>query len=138
MEYYRVAWEDRDSTRIDSVLAADYQGVSTDLESGTPEVLTFTKSDEIRAVHNMKNDTHISNVTVDLGPSSSWTRTSSVSDPPEWAVMIINAFTILVQENAGSDMAVNSTHTSMEFKLKPTVSGTDTTWQIIRWSEVHN
>src|SRR5262245_44853871 len=51
VEYLRLSWEKRDSTRADSVLASDYQGTSTDTQTGGTTTLSFVKSDEIRALH---------------------------------------------------------------------------------------
>jgi hypothetical protein len=100
------------------------------------ETLTFTKSDEIRAVHNMKLDADLTRVTVDLGHSSSWIRDSYAGDPPGWAVLTVPTSHILLSYASGSDLAT-SINSSNEFKLKPIVSGADTTWQIVRWKEIH-
>jgi hypothetical protein len=75
---------------------------------------------------------------VDFGPSNSWIRTSYESDPPDWAVVIIPSTTILLSYTIGIDVAVLPSNDQNLFKLKPTVAGTDTTWQIIRWQEIHN
>lgn len=137
VEYYRLAWENRDSTRVDSVLAAGYQGTSTEI-GPNPVTLSFVKSDEIRALHNMKDDVSITQVTLDFGPPSSWTQTSDPGDPPGWALVIVHNFQILINRYGGSDLAVSSSSgTTMEFKLEPTASGTDTTWQIVRWKETY-
>jgi hypothetical protein len=135
--YYAAAWEDRDSTRIDSVLAADYQGTSSDL-GPSPETLSFVKSDEVRAVHQMKMDVDLTSVVVNFGPSSSWTRDSYPSDPADWAVIYIPSVQIELHSTSGADVVVSASRTTNEFKLKPTVSGADTTWEIVRWEEVHH
>ena len=136
VEYYRLAWETRDSTRIDSVLAVDYQGTSTEI-GANPQMLSFVKSDEVRAVHAMKSDATITSVIVDLGPLNSWIRTSFAGDPPDWAVVIIPNPAISLRYADGSELAVSPSNEEVEFKLKPTAAGLDTTWQIIRWKEVH-
>ena len=136
VEYYRVAWENRDSTRVDSVLAVDYEGTSTDIGS-TTETLSFVKFDEIRAVHRMKDDPNLVRVEVLLGPSSSWTRTSYASDPPEWVVVLVPGADIRVLLANGDILAVSSSRGNNEFKLKPVASGPDTTWEIVRWEEIH-
>jgi hypothetical protein len=135
---YVTAWENRDSSRVDSVLADDYQGTSTDLASGTPEVLTFTRSDEIRAVHGLRDDANLTLVDVNLGPSGSWTRTSYIGDPPDWAVMITPHVQVILRFVNGDEVVVNPAQTSNEFKLKPVATLPDTIWEIVRWSEMHN
>lgn len=134
---YRLAWENRDSTEVQLVLADDYEGTSTDVSSGGPEILTFTKSDEVRAVHSIKADATVNRVTVNFGPMSSWTRDSYPVDPPGWAVIIVHNVQVIIHSNIGNDLVVSPYATSNEFKLKPTVTGADTTWQIVRWSEMH-
>jgi hypothetical protein len=135
-EYYRLAWQSRDSTRIDSVLADDYQGTSIDMGS-TTETLTFTKSDEIRAVHNMKDDQNLVSVSVDFGPQNYWRLDSHLEDPPEWVVVIIDNPYIRLSWASADEVFVSPNSTSEEFKLRPLASGPDTTWEIVRWKEVH-
>ena len=130
--YYATAWQNRDSTRVDSVLAADYQGTSTD----PPLTLSFVKYDEIRALHYMALDTDLTSVQVNLGPPSSWIRDSYSSDPPDWTVILVPNAQIQLRYSTGVDVVVNNA--TNKFKLKPTVVGSDTTWEIIRWEEFHN
>jgi hypothetical protein len=138
VEYYRLAWQDRDSTRIDSALTADYQGTSTDI-GVISETISFIKSDEIRATHAMKNDDTLRSVSVDFGPSSSWTRTSYAGDPPDWSVVVVPSSAITLMYANGDVITVSPSNDQNLFKLKPTtVVGTDTTWQVIRWQEIHN
>jgi hypothetical protein len=135
--YYKTAWENRDSTRIDSVLAVDYQGTSIDI-GPTTETLSFVKSDEIRAAYGMANDLELSLVEVNLGSSGSWNRTSYASDPPDWAVIIIPHSQIILRFVNGDEIVVSPYRDSNEFRLKPVATTPDTTWQIVRWTETHN
>jgi hypothetical protein len=136
VEYLRVSWQERDSTRADSVLAADYQGTSTEVGS-SPSTLSFVKSDEIRALHNFKDDNSVTKVTMDFGPTGSWIPEIR-PDHPDWVVVPIRQFTILINRNSGSDDAVSSSNsTTIEFKTRPVTSGSQTLWEVVRWTEVH-
>jgi hypothetical protein len=130
---YAIAWERRDSTMIDTVLTDDYAGTSVDMTDPSPAMLTFTRADEVRAVGGIALDPNVSRVIVDLG--TAWTLFSEPGDPPGWMTLQITAATISIRYTSYNDL---STHSTLEFKLKPIASGADSTWKIIRWSEVHN
>ncbi len=136
MNDYRVAWVNRDSSRIDSVLSDDYQGTSTEIGTN-PSTLTFFKSDEIRAVRNMEGDSNLLSVSVSFGPSSSWIRDSDPGDPPGWVVLHVPDVSIRLLWASSNEIIVSPSSTDNEFKLKPVALGTDTTWEIVRWKEVH-
>jgi hypothetical protein len=131
---YKLAWERRDSTMIDSVLTDDYVGSSVDMTDPSSGTLTFTRSDETRALGGIKLDALINSVTITLPDPSSWARHHDLGDPPEWVTFVVSYVSILVTRTDTMDYA---THTHVEFKVKPIASASDTTWKIIRWSEVH-
>jgi hypothetical protein len=138
VEYLRLAYENRDSTAADTVLADDYQGNSTD-HGTTTTTLSFVKSDEIRALHGLKDDLEITKIGMNWGTPTSWILDQYAGDPPDWVVVKISAPNILVQKTTGSDLAVSSTNlTTFEFKTKPVVSGSQTLWEVVRWTEIHN
>lgn len=130
---YALAWERRDSTMIASVLTDDYAGTSVDMTDPSPATLTFTKSDEIRAVGGLALDSGVSRVDVNLG--GPWIRINSPGDPPEWK--IIQRTGVMLSITYANSNDLHSNNSTLEFKLKPIASGSDTTWKIIRWSEVH-
>jgi hypothetical protein len=132
-----MAWERRDSTEIQLVLADDYEGTSTDISAGGPEILTFTKSDEVRAVHNMRADATLTRMEVNFGPMSSWIPDSYAGDPQGWVVLHVHDVSIRLLWASGDEVVVSPSSTDNEFKLKPVALGTDTTWQIVSWKEVH-
>jgi hypothetical protein len=133
---YRIAWERRDSTMIDSVLTDDYVGTSVDQTDPSPATLTFTRSDETRALGGIQLDPLITSVRIDFNDSSSWSRTSDPSDPSDWVTISVFHPSILVTRSDANDL--KSTNSQLEFKLKPTGSAPNTAWKIIRWSEVHS
>lgn len=132
--YYKAAWENRDSTRVDSVLADDYAGASTDL-SGTS---TFSKADEIRIMRRMHEDPNVTGVVVDLRNPATWIRQSYAGDPPDWIALDLPSPRIEVFYVFDEILADQSTF--MEFKFRPAsparASPTDTLWSIVRWTEL--
>jgi len=132
---YKLAWQLRDSTMIDSVLTNDYAGASVDMADPPSGTLTFTRSDETRALSGIQRDPSITSVSIDLPDPSLWTRTSDPGDPPGWVTITGLRPSIRIFRSDGADVASTGSH--MDFKLKPITSGPDTTWKIIRWYEVH-
>jgi hypothetical protein len=137
VEYLRHAWADRDSVHADSVLAPDYQGTSTELGSN-PTTLSFVRSDEIRALYNLKDDPDVKRLTMDFGPSTSWVVPEPYpGDPPDWVVVRVNTPNITL-ETIANTFVVSSSNTTFEFKAKPVTTGSQTLWEVVRWLEVHN
>ncbi len=137
VEYLRLSWEKRDSTRADSVLADDYQGTSTD-NGTTVTTISFVKSDETRALHGLKDDTNITSLSMSFGPQQSWRLDQYPNDPPDWVVVIIDNPYIQLRSVSGNDFDVSPDKTSFEFKTMPVVEGSRTLWQVVRWEEIHN
>ncbi|MGE5179190.1 MAG: hypothetical protein ACM3PF_08880 [Bacteroidota bacterium] len=130
----KYAWERRDSTRTKLIYADDYMGTSTDQADNS--TLTFAKNQEVAAVAAMEQSTHVTRVTMDLKPAT-WNRFRYVSDPPGWTAIQMNGVNIQVDDNQYGTMVANN-DAFFEFKLKPaSVSGPDTTWAIVRWTELH-
>src|SRR5712671_5405190 len=138
VEYLRAAWENRDSTRADTVYTADYQGTSTDQSDPIPSTLSFAKSDEVRAIGGLQLDPVITTVSLDFHDSTTWITESFPGDPPDWVVVTVpNKPTILVTKSNAADLKVTGTD-RFEFKTQPVTAGGQTLWQIVRWTEVHN
>jgi hypothetical protein len=133
--YYKAAWENRDSTRIDSVVAADYVGTSSLHGSPLPD---FSQADEIRAVGGIELDPEVFGVSINLGSPSLWIRQTYASDPAGWIALDLPHVDVRVYTTS-ADLVAN-TATFMEFKLRPTTpaptSPTDTLWSIVRWTEI--
>jgi hypothetical protein len=133
---YKTAWERRDSVAVMAILDPSYQGTSVDQTDPSSGTLLFSRHDEVRVVEGMLVDPEIINVVVDLRAQATWIRSAYESDPPGWATIAIPNPRVEVTTT------VNTYVTGMilmEFKLKPTpISGstTDTTWAIVRWTEV--
>ncbi len=131
---YALAWERRDSTMIDSVLTDDYAGTSVDMTDPLPATLMFTRADEIRAVGGLALDLYVSSVAVSLG-TGPWIRLTNVGDPPEWVTLQRTGVMLSITNSHFNDL--HSNNSTLEFKLKPIVSASGTTWKIIHWSEIH-
>jgi hypothetical protein len=139
VDYLKLAWANRDSTHADSVLASDYQGTSTDNGETVITTISFVKSDEMRALHGLKDDPAITSLSMDFGPQLSWRLDQYPNDPADWVVVIIdNPYIQLRTVNGLNDFDVSPSRTSFEFKTKPVVEGSRTLWQVVRWEEIHD
>lgn len=132
------AYVRRDSVATAAVYDDFYVGTSTDLSSPTP-IPAFSKSDEVRHVGRLKRDPLLVSVYLDLGAPSSWQRLSSdISDPPGWAIIQINSWTVRI-EDIGSATTRQAMNHIMEYRFKPAPSDSaDTTWTVVRWTEFAN
>jgi hypothetical protein len=131
---YTLAWERRDSTMIDSVMADDYTGSSVDMSDPSSGTLTFTKSDETRALGRFQLDSRIRSIEILFSEPSTWTRFHDLADPVGWVTLTIPQSSIRVFWVNGMDAVA---HTQLEFTVEAIASASDTTWKIVRWSEVH-
>jgi hypothetical protein len=132
-----MAYVARDSTEYKSLYDSSYVGTSTDLNDppGT-QVSTFRFSDEVAHIAAFARSTTIVSVVLDFGPSSSWTRLAS-DDPshPEWAMIQLGPWRLEVYDGATA-YTTQATY-PMIFAFNPTVAAPgDTTWKIVRWTEV--
>ncbi|HMI31549.1 MAG TPA: hypothetical protein VK527_07410 [Candidatus Limnocylindrales bacterium] len=136
LENLRRAYTTRDSMGYDSLFDASYVGTSTDASGPGPVVLTFTKADERHHVSALARTSTI--VGVDLRFPVSMSRSTDLSDPPGWAT-VQQAGTSLEIDDGGTSYLINPSE-FMEFKFTPTTpspgSPTDTTWHIVRWTEI--
>lgn len=132
------AYVRRDSVETAAVYDVVYEGTSTDASSSTP-VLTFTRADEIHHVGILMRTATIVTVNLDLGSPATWQRLPAYAgDPADWAVIPIFASTIRI-EDIGTATTHYATNEPMEFAFKPTVAAPgDTTWKVVRWTEVAN
>lgn len=137
VEFLRVAWERRDSTKADTVYTDDYQGSSIDQTDPSPSALSFAKSDEVRAIGGLQLDSKITAVRMDFKDSTAWRTESFPSDPPDWVVVTVSKPEIGVQRSDANDLKVTGSQ-EFQFKTKPVTVAGQTLWQIIHWEEVHN
>jgi len=132
LENLRRAYTTRDSTGYDSLFDPRYQGTS--IQSGMP-LIAFTYSDERRHIGALANAASITSVELFFPPL---TRTTDLGDPPGWATIQVQ--NVLLQVNDGTSSLNLEPDETMEFKFAPTTpsagSPTDTTWHVIRWTEI--
>ena len=138
VEYLQLAWQDRDSVRADSVLNVEYQGTSAEIGTTNPGTLSFVKSDEIRALHNLKENPDVSKLEMTFPPQASWILDQYLGDPLDWVVVKVNGPSIKLTESDGDILTVSPSNTTFEFKARPITSGAQTLWEVVRWLEVHN
>jgi hypothetical protein len=139
VEYLRLAWQDRDSTHADSVLAGDYHGTSTDEGTTGTTTLSFLKSDEMNALHRLKDELTITSLTMDFRQPGSWSLEQYPGDPPDWVVVKVENPNIQMNTtNNNTIYTVSPNKTTFEFKTTPVTSGSQTLWQVVRWEEIHD
>ncbi len=131
------AYVARDTTEYILLFDGNYQGSSIDQTDPSPQPTLFTKADEAHHIASLVKSTTVTDVELDLKPEL--LRFSDGGDPPGWAT--IQNPVLRLQINDGPSSYIISVATeSMEFKFIPTTpdstSPTDTTWKIIRWTEV--
>lgn len=135
----KYSWELRDSVRTKVIYDDAYEGTSTDNRNGGP-TLTFTKDQEVHTVWAMGKSQDVQSVSFRLRPESTWVRLSYPTDPAGWTAIQLQGVDIQVEDlSMGTLIANNSSF--FEFRFVPTLdasSPTDTTWKIVRWTEIKN
>ena len=140
MYAYKTAYEHRDSTKMEEIYDDNYQGESIDQSNpGSIEHLFFDKATEVSSVGAMAKAFTISNVTLQLPPAL--LRETDLSDPPGWAMINLGVSTVHLEvSDGGTTRFIESNKESFIFKFIPatpdSTSPTDTTWKIVRWSEI--
>ncbi|HZE19224.1 MAG TPA: hypothetical protein VE402_03805 [Candidatus Angelobacter sp.] len=130
----QIAYSTRDSSGYDSLFDAAYVGTSFDRIS--VNVLSFTKGDESRHIRALAMTHTITSISLVFPPAL--LRYTDSADPPGWATVPVNGMTLEINDSPTS-LNLPSGET-MEFKFHPIApspgSPTDTTWHIVRWSEL--
>src|SRR5258705_3562762 len=131
----RTAYTGKDSTEYKLLFDQDYLGTSVDLRTQSPiDSLTF--ADEARHISALAQRSGIAVVELQLTPTL--VRSVDPGDPPGWA-LIQNPIQSLAIYDGPYSIFVEVGNETMEFRFIPTpdsTSPTDTTWKIIRWSEI--
>lgn len=135
MQNLSTAWHNRDSSETLQLYAPDYIGTSTDVTDNTS--LNFTRDAEVGVVGALRRTASITTVNLILPAESTWTHTTYQGDPASWRAIQFPAAAVIVQVyDPNGDWEAKSS-TFLEFKFRPvSVSGADTTWGIVRWTEV--
>jgi hypothetical protein len=132
----KYSWERRDSVRTREIYDDMYEGRSTDVD-GT---ILFSKDQEVAVVWAMGRNQDILRVTFALQPQNTWLRLNYATDPAGWTAIQLPGVNIQVDDVVHGTLTASSM-SFFEFKLKPTLdaaSPTDTTWKIVRWTEIKN
>jgi len=132
------AYEARDSVETLAVYDPTYEGRSTDLASPRPDIV-FNRADEIHHVRALHDNPDIVSVAVEFGPPSTWFRLPpDNTDPSDWAILQINSANVEIMD-IGTATLHQAKNSMMLYSFKPTVAAPgDTTWKIIKWTEVRN
>ena len=132
-----LAYSSRDTTEYPALFDASYTGTSADASPGGGVPLNFTKSDEMAHIRGLKRSASITRISLTFPQVIQ--RYNDLSDPPGWATIQMSNVAGEIDDNPTS---YTFSADLMEFKFVPTTpaagSPTDTTWKIIRWSEIRN
>ena len=141
LDNYRQAYESRDTTQMKLVYDDLYTGWSIDQTQPTgSQRADFTKADEVAAVARLARRPSITSVSLQF--SGNLTRSTDLGDPPGWATIQTTFVGLSINDSERNItyLLVTSGET-LEFKFKPktpdSTSPTDTTWQIVQWSEFY-
>jgi len=139
LDALRIAYQNKDTLEMKVLYHDQYDGTSIDNTDAVPTLLHFTKADEVAHVVALARSTAIGSITVFAAPNSQ--RYDDSADPVGWAT-IDNPYMTIEISDATATHLVDVAHIAMKFKFIPTTpapsSSTDTTWKIIRWTEVRN
>jgi len=131
------AYAKRDTAELALVYDDAYQGTSLDADDWSPETLTFTKRDEIEHVATLARTSSVASVAVSLNPVLR--RYSDGADPAGWATLE-NPIRAVEITDGPTLYNVYLSYETVTYTFVPTTpdasSPTDTTWKIIRWTEV--
>ncbi len=132
-----IAYSSRDSVEYKLLFHDNYQGSSLDQGNPLPQLLTYTKADEARHIAALAKSTTVSSVDLQLVPMLY--RFTDMGDLPGWATISNPVFRLSIFDGPETYEIIPSEEL-MEFKFIPrtpdSTSPTDTTWKIIRWTEV--
>ena len=141
LDALQIAYSHKDTTFTKTIYDSTYIGFSEDLsDPKAPPPISTTYDSEIAHVAALARAPTISDVSMNLGPSTTWTRlTSDDISHPEWAVIQITSTFVRISVTDGPDTyLVTGDAEFLEFKFVPTLDSTsqsDTLWKIIRWKE---
>lgn len=133
------AYTSRDSAEYKLLFHDSYQGTSLDQRDPSPYPLTFTKADEAQHIAALARDPSL--MGVDLQLVASLVRFTDAGDPTGWAT-IQNPIARLSILGFPDSYTITPAEETIEFRFIPktpdSASPTDTTWKIIRWTEIAN
>lgn len=133
-----MAYVESDSIQTKIVYDEFYEGTSIDPSAPIP-LFNFTRANEVSHVKNLHDDPNIVSIFLDLGAPGTWERLGgNASDPPGWAIIPIPSQKIRIEDIARFTIW-ESVNRVIEYTFKPTVSSPgDTTWTVVRWTEIAN
>jgi hypothetical protein len=133
------AYTSRDSVEYKLLYDDAYLGISRDAVFYPVTIDSFSKNDEARHISALARALDVVHVDLDFGPSSTWTRFPYAGGNPDWATILVHNPRVAIFLGSGDDFQVSGVDL-FEFSFAPTTpapaSPTDTTWQIVRWTEV--
>ena len=139
LDALRIAYQDGDTNEIKVLYHDQYDGTSIDQTDPTPTLVTFTKADEVAHVSALARSASVANITMTM--MNNRIRFDDPADPVGWAT-IQNPIASIQIADVTTTRNVDIAGETMVFKFIPTTpapsSPTDTTWKIIRWTEVRN
>jgi len=139
--YLAHVYSSRDTVAIRSLYDFTYMGESRDLnDPPASQLLTFSYADEVEHVVALRKKPTITDVVLTFGGTLVRLGSDDVSHP-EWAKIQIPGNNIRLEIiDAVDTHSLSSPGITEAFSFAPTTpdstSATDTTWKIVRWSEV--
>jgi len=137
LDALQLAYQARDTNEIKVIYHDQYDGSSIDQTDPVPALVNFLKAGEVAHVSALRRSSAVQNIFLTSAPNR--VRFDDAADPVGWAT-IMNPF-VGIQVNDTTVVNVDLAHITMEFKFIPTPvpsSSKDTTWKIIRWTEIRN
>ena len=138
LENMLAAYVHRDSVEYKLVFdQALYVGESTDQTTQPITSDSLRWGDEARHISRLARDPDILRIDLQFPPSQSWITYPSgfVDDPPGSVSMTITRPTLTLYTSTNGDYMLGGVG-QFEYRFAPTVSGGETTWKIIHWTEV--
>ena len=130
------AYSSRDSIGYTRLFDAAYLGQSLNPIDPINPRIEFDWPDEQRHIQALAEKATITAVNLNFG--SSLALFHDLGDPPGWATIQTSAMQLEILD--GADVFRTPAYVLEEFKFIPTTpdaaSSTDTTWKIIRWTEI--
>jgi len=131
------AYTARDTMAYRACFDLNYVGTSQDQTTQNP-IDTLTFADEAQHIAGLARSPKVTSVELQLMPDI--VRTTDPGDPLGWALIQNPVHDLAIYENTGNTWVLAVGSETIEFRFIPKTpdssSPTDTTWKIIKWTEI--
>jgi hypothetical protein len=138
LQNLQLAYKHRDPAAYDTLFDQLYTGSSIDQsDPDSVKQYSFAKADEVKHIWALSRTTTITDIQLELMPTLR--RYTDAGDPPGWAVIQNPIYSLSIVDGPSTFNIARDKET-IEFHFKPKTpdssSPTDTTWTIVRWTEI--